>query len=131
MAPLEPILAASAYVATAFRLAGSLIGGLVHGVVHGGSWPSLRPDETRDTFAVRLPAPWIVARMPRSDGTFIVRVRGEAGDAGVEQPRLARRRCVTDVVDVGALIADWLDPRTDRPGDEVASISETRERRSA
>ena len=33
MAPLEPILAASAYVAAVFGLAGSLIGGLIAGTV--------------------------------------------------------------------------------------------------
>ena len=68
--------------------------------------------------------------MPRSDETFIVRVRGEEGDAVVEQPRLSRRRRVRDVTDVGALIASWLDTKPGRVGDEAASISENCERRA-
>ena len=46
--------------------------------------------------------------MSRPDETFIVRVREREGDAVVEQPRLARRRRVREVADVGALIARWL-----------------------
>ena len=48
--------------------------------------------------------------MPRSDETFIVRVRVREDDAVVEQPRLSRRRRVRDVSEVGALIARWLAP---------------------
>jgi hypothetical protein len=56
--------------------------------------------------------------MPRSDETFIVRVRVREGDAVLEQPRVARRRRVRDVSEVGALIVRWLEPppaRHDEP----------------
>jgi hypothetical protein len=56
--------------------------------------------------------------MPRSDETFIVRVRVREGDAVLEQPRLSRRRRVRDVSEVGALIVRWLAPppaRHDHP----------------
>jgi hypothetical protein len=49
--------------------------------------------------------------MPRSDETFIVRVRVREGDAVVEQPRLSRRRRVRDVSEVGALMVRWLAPQ--------------------
>jgi hypothetical protein len=48
--------------------------------------------------------------MPRSDETFIVRVRVREGDAVVEQPRLSRRRRVRDISEVGALMVRWLAP---------------------
>jgi hypothetical protein len=44
----------------------------------------------------------------RPDETFIVRVRPEEGDAVVEQPRLSRRRQISDVRQVGPLIVRWL-----------------------
>jgi hypothetical protein len=53
--------------------------------------------------------------MPRPDETFIVRVRERDGDAIVEQPRMARRHRITDVADVGALIARWLEADSRRP----------------
>jgi hypothetical protein len=59
--------------------------------------------------------------MPRSDETFIVRVRED--DAVVEQPRLSRRRRVRDLSEVGALIVLWLAPppaRDDDPSDQPA-----------
>jgi hypothetical protein len=46
----------------------------------------------------------------RPDETFIVRVRQEEGDAVVEQPRLSRRRQISDVRQVGTLIVRWLRP---------------------
>jgi hypothetical protein len=55
--------------------------------------------------------------MPRSDETFIVRVRVREGDAVLEQPRLSRRRRVRDVSEVGALIVRWLAPLPARPDD--------------
>jgi hypothetical protein len=55
--------------------------------------------------------------MPRSDETFIVRVRAREDDAVVEQPRLSRRRRVRDVSEVGALIARWLAPPPARHDD--------------
>ena len=58
--------------------------------------------------------------MPRSDETFIVRVRVREGDAVVEQPRLSRRRRVRDVSEVGPLMVRWLTPvpaRHDDPSD--------------
>jgi hypothetical protein len=55
--------------------------------------------------------------MPRSDETFIVRVRVREGDAVVEQPRVSRRRRVRDVSEVGALIVRWLAPPPDRHDD--------------
>ena len=48
--------------------------------------------------------------MAGPDETFIVRVRPDEGDAVVEQPRLSRRRQISDVRQVGALIALWLRP---------------------
>jgi hypothetical protein len=61
--------------------------------------------------------------MPRSDETFIVRVRVREGDAVVEQPRLSRRRRVRDISDVGPLMVRWLTPipaRHDDPSDSRA-----------
>jgi hypothetical protein len=58
--------------------------------------------------------------MPRSDETFIVRVRVREGDAVLEQPRLSRRRRVRDVSEVGALIVRWL-AQHDAPPDPRAS----------
>jgi hypothetical protein len=55
--------------------------------------------------------------MPRSDETFIVRVRVREGDAVLEQPRLSRRRRVGDVSEVGALIVRWLAPPPARHDD--------------
>jgi hypothetical protein len=46
--------------------------------------------------------------VPRPDETFIVRVRQKEGDAVVEQPRMSRRRQISDVRQVGALIVRWL-----------------------
>jgi hypothetical protein len=75
--------------------------------------------------------------MPRSDETFIVRVRGEDGDAVVEQPRVSRRRRVRHVADVGAVIASWLgsgvgEPNAQRTANDAsAEISGSeRERRA-
>jgi len=48
--------------------------------------------------------------VPRSDETFIVRVRRLERDAVIEQPRLSRRRQIHDVSQVGALILSWLGP---------------------
>ena len=56
--------------------------------------------------------------MPRSDETFIVRVRVREDDAVVEQPRLSRRRRVRDVAEVGGQIVRWLDPP--RPGPTIS-----------
>ena len=56
--------------------------------------------------------------MPRSDETFIVRVRVREGDAVVEQPRLSRRRRVRDVSEVGALMVRWLAPPPARHDDQ-------------
>jgi len=51
-----------------------------------------------------------------------VRVRQYDGDAIVEQPRLARRRIIHEVADVGAVIQGWLEPapviRETAPGGE-------------
>jgi hypothetical protein len=58
--------------------------------------------------------------MPRSDETFIVRIRVGEDDAVVEQPRLSRRRRVRDVSEVGAQIARWLAPPPARPDDPPA-----------
>jgi len=55
--------------------------------------------------------------MPRSDETFIVRVRVREGDAVLEQPRLSRRRRVREVSEVGELIARWLGPPPARHDD--------------
>jgi hypothetical protein len=55
--------------------------------------------------------------MPRSDETFIVRVRVREGDAVVEQPRVSRRRRVRDVSEVGSLIERWLAPPRDEHDD--------------
>lgn len=74
--------------------------------------------------------------MPRSDETFIVRVRAQDGDAVVEQPRLSRRRRVRHVADVGALITSWLDAEAGRAepqrsvNDESASSSGNDKRRT-
>ena len=57
--------------------------------------------------------------MPRSDETFIVRVRVREDDAVVEQPRLSRRRRVRDVSEVGALIVRWLAPPPARDVDHA------------
>jgi hypothetical protein len=56
--------------------------------------------------------------MPRSDETFIVRVRVREGDAVVEQPRLSRRRRVREVSEVGALMVRWLAPPAARQDDQ-------------
>jgi hypothetical protein len=56
--------------------------------------------------------------MPRSDETFIVRVRVREDDAVVEQPRLSRRHRVRDVSEVGALIVRWLAPPPARHDDQ-------------
>jgi hypothetical protein len=56
--------------------------------------------------------------MPRSDETFIIRVRVREDDAVVEQPRLSRRRRVRDVSEVGVQIARWLAPPPTRPDDQ-------------
>jgi hypothetical protein len=67
-------------------------------------------------------------RIPRPDETFIVRVRRRDGDAVVEQPRLARRRRVEDVAEVGAVIQGWLERaagcRDPAPGREEGGTRE-------
>jgi hypothetical protein len=67
-------------------------------------------------------------RIPRPDETFIVRVRQHDGGAIVEQPRLARRRIIDEVAEVGAVIQGWLEPapviRETTPGGEEGGAGE-------
>jgi hypothetical protein len=55
-----------------------------------------------------LPSGPILAAVPTSDETFIVRVRRSERDAIVEQPSASRRRRIPDVAGVGELIGVWL-----------------------
>ena len=83
-----------------------------------GSRAATSRPRPRNAFTPRLPHGRILEAMPRSDETFIVRVRVREDDAVVEQPRLSRRRRVRDVSEVGAQIARWLAPPPTRPDDQ-------------